>query len=170
MIIPILSQMINLSQLELGRESMSIAHVMAPARGTHGTHGHRKGRGTLGALRRSTRMAIQTMVNARRVPMDTSSTSTDRGTNEARSETNAPVSRVDLCGVPYTGCTAPKNSGRSPSRVMDMRILKHGTKCKEKRAADTHQNRKKKKGASKNMVAKCAGGARAGFSSLTHLG
>src|SRR5450759_747771 len=83
-----------------------------------GTPGQRKGRLRSGRLRRSTRTPTDTRMNANRVPMLTSSASSDNGTNEEITATTTPVVMVVRTGVPVLAFTFANVGGSSRSRLM----------------------------------------------------
>jgi hypothetical protein len=86
--------MINLNQVSQGRENICNRQNPAPSNGISGTNGVLNGRGISGFDLRRNMMAIHTMVNASKVPMETNSPSMLIGSMPARIRATKPVSIV----------------------------------------------------------------------------
>ena len=92
--------------------------VRIPIIGTKGTKGVLKARGTSGMVLRTIRMAAQTKVNARSVPILVISPATCAGINPANRLTST-INRQLLCtGVRKRWLILEKNGGKRPSRLM----------------------------------------------------
>jgi len=91
---PMASQTTNRNQVSKGRANIWARQTNAPAKGTQGRPGQRKGRSMAGRVLRRTRMLRQTMVKARRVPMETSSPRTPMGRTPAMKAAMTPVITV----------------------------------------------------------------------------
>ena len=86
--------------------------------GVNGTPGARNPRRASGWVLRIHRIPADTMMNADRVPMFTSSNSTLMLMKPPAMAVRMPKNHVPLNGVWYFGCTSPKNFGNNPSRLM----------------------------------------------------
>src|SRR5664280_1070407 len=86
--------------------------------GTPGTPGQRNGRLRSGRLRRSTMTPTATRMNANKVPMLTSSASSDNDTNVEITATTTPVVMVVRTGVPVCSFTFEKTAGSNRSRLI----------------------------------------------------
>ena len=102
----------------MGRARMSARQKPMARAGTRGTRGQRNGRGSSGLVLRSTIIPNETITNAARVPIFTSSAMLSRGSREARSAVTAPTRRLALTGVRNFGWTFAKLRGSRPSRAM----------------------------------------------------
>ena len=121
---PIHNQTNNLSQFSFGSENINIKQVTIPAIGTNGKRGALNGLSALGCVFLIIKTAEQTITNANKVPMLTSSAKILSGRKLARIATKIPVRMVDFHGVRNFLCTAPKILGGSkPSRAIAKNIL-----------------------------------------------
>ena len=89
----------NLYQFSNGSENIRIAHIITPRIGTNGYNGALKGLLASGLVLRIIKTAVQTIMNAKRVPIFTSSARILSGRNPARTATKIPVMIVDFQGV-----------------------------------------------------------------------
>ena len=78
-------------------------HIPIPAGATIQTNGVLNGRLMFGRAIRRTRMPAQTIVNASRVPIETSSPRMLSGTSPASNPANIPVTMVPIHGVRKVG-------------------------------------------------------------------
>src|SRR5262245_59848235 len=119
---PIAIQMISRSQVALPRLAISAKLTIAEIAGTTGTNGVLKGRGMSGRWRRRKMIPMETITNASRVPMLTSSPRMLIFVNPAAMATTPPVTSVVMYGVRNLVCTLLAQAGSRPSLAIEKKI------------------------------------------------
>src|SRR5579863_1091789 len=112
---PITNQMIRRNQVASGRLAIIPKEISAPRIGTAGTHGVLKGRWRFGRRTRSRQTPMQTITNASRVPMFTSSDRSLIVSTEAKKAAKQPTTIEVIHGVRKRGWMALAHLGSRPS-------------------------------------------------------
>src|SRR5581483_5445850 len=112
---PITSQMINRAQVCQARLNIISSETRMPMMGVNGIHGATNARGTSVPRLRSSHTPLQTITNASRVPMETSSLRTLIGVSAATVATQTPTRIVQIYGVRNRVCTVAAHLGSNPS-------------------------------------------------------
>src|SRR5690348_7386682 len=96
---PMTSQISKRHQVFAGRLSIAAPDVRIPRIGTRGTSGVLNGRGRSGRFLRRIQTPAHTIMNARSVPIFTSTARSPMGISEAKHATHTPTTIEEIHGV-----------------------------------------------------------------------
>src|SRR5712691_1327219 len=117
--IPMTNQIPRRAHVRPLRLTMRYSADSAPRGATAHTAGVLNTRGRLGSRCRRTRIPIDTITNAKSVPMDTRLAASRIGRIAAKNATTTPVAIDVMYGVWNFGCTFLTNGGSNPSRDIE---------------------------------------------------